>query len=313
VVEEDGQLMALAQPRVATGDEPTSVGTAGRHAAQRAQRHAFTIDVEDWFQAVPVAETVKSSAEHRLHLAMDTLLGVMDEAGVRGTFFWLGPAAVRHPDLLKRTAAMGHEIGCHGWSHDLVYTMTPARFRDETQRAVAVLEGATGRKVESYRAAYFSITRASLWALSTLVDLGFRFDSSVFPVKNWRYGIPDFNPLPHRVDTPTGPINEIPISVRRVLRQNIPVSGGAYFRIYPYAVTRHNMVAAERSGSGTVFYLHPWELDPDHPRVPFHWRAHATHYFNLRSTTPKLRRLLREFRFSTLSDFWHDANDRRRS
>ena len=221
---------------------------------------------------------------------------------MRGTFFILGPVALEHPDLVRRIAAEGHELGCHGWSHDLVYTMAPERFREETRRAVNTLADLVGKEVTAYRAAYFSITRKSLWALEILVGLGFRYDSSIFPVRNWRYGIADFNPWPQKIDTPAGPIYEYPISVRNLLGWNVPVSGGAYFRLYPYSVTRSNLRAAERMGRPALFYLHPWELDPDHPRVSFHWRARLTHYANLRSTEPKLRRLMQEFRFTTLGE-----------
>jgi polysaccharide deacetylase family protein (PEP-CTERM system associated) len=265
-------------------------------------QHAFTVDVEDWYQGIPLAESVRATAESRLDRGLDTLLDLLQQNQVRGTFFILGPVAERWPGAVRRIAAEGHEIGCHGWSHDLVYTMTRDRFVDETRRARATLQDLTGTAVSAYRAAYFSITRASWWALDALAELGFRYDSSIFPVRNWRYGIPDFNPSPQRIDTPSGAISEFPISVRRMFGQNVPVAGGAYFRIYPYSVTRHNLRGAERSGSPAVFYIHPWELDPDHPRVWFYWKARVTHYINLRSTRPRLDRMLREFRFGALAD-----------
>ncbi len=265
-------------------------------------RHAFTVDVEDWYQGVPIPEATRATAERRLHVGLERLLELLDQRGVRGTFFLLGPVAVEHPALVRRIAAAGHEIGCHGWSHDLLYTMTPERMRDETRRACEVISSLTGQPVVAYRAAYFSVTRASLWALEVLAGLGFRYDSSIFPVRNWRYGIPDFAPRPQRIDTPAGPIYELPISIRRVLGRNLPASGGAYLRIYPYWLTRSNLRAAEAAGRPTVFYLHPWELDADHPRVRFHWKPRLTHYVNLRSTEPKLARLLRDFRFGPLSE-----------
>jgi polysaccharide deacetylase family protein (PEP-CTERM system associated) len=180
--------------------------------------------------------------------------------------------------------------------------MDRARFRDETRRAADAISQRTGQPVTAYRAAYFSVTRESFWALEVLAELGFRYDSSIFPVRNWRYGIPDFPPRPQVVDTRAGPILELPMSVRRFAGRSIPVTGGAYFRIYPYAVSRGNIRAKERDGEPVVFYLHPWEIDPDHPRVRFHWKAWATHYVNLGSTTPRLRRLLRDFRFAPLGE-----------
>jgi polysaccharide deacetylase family protein (PEP-CTERM system associated) len=267
-----------------------------------AARHAFTVDVEDWYQGIPVGAEVKAAAEKRLAHGLRRLLGILAEHGTRGTFFVLGPVAAEHPGLLREIVAGGHEIGCHGWSHDLLYTMTRERMREETHRAVQTIAEVTGTRVRAYRAAYFSITRDSFWALEELAALGFLYDSSIFPVHNWRYGIPDFDPRPQRIATPGGEILELPLSVRRFWGRNLPAAGGAYFRLYPYALTRSNMKAAEAKGQPVVFYLHPWELDPEHPRVPFAWKARATHYVNLRSTEPRLRRLLRDFRFGPLGE-----------
>lgn len=258
--------------------------------------------MEDWFHGIPIAAASKATAEKRLHVGVDRLLALLDRFGHRGTFFFLGPVAEDYPDLVRNVHRAGHEIGCHGWSHDLVYEMTPDRFRDETRRACDVLTSLTGEPVTAYRAAYFSITRRSLWAFEVLASLGFRYDSSVIPVKNWRYGIPDFDPRPQVIETPAGPLHELPISVRRVFGRNIPVAGGAYFRLYPYALTAANIRHAEAAGRPVVFYLHPWELDPAHPRVAFDWRARLTHYVNLERTEPRLERMLRDFRFGTLGD-----------
>lgn len=268
----------------------------------RGLRHAFTVDVEDWYHGVPITQEAKESAARRLDRGLDRLLALLDEARVHATFFFLGPVAREHRDHLRRIAELGHELGCHGWSHELVYELPRSRFREETRRAADEIAAVIGRPVVAYRAAYFSITKRSLWALEVLAELGFRYDSSIFPIRNWRYGIPDFESRPQRIETPAGMILELPISVRRVMGQNIPVSGGAYFRIYPYAVTRANLLAAEEARRPTVFYLHPWELDPHHPRVRFHWKARLTHYANLESTEPKLKRLLREFRFGPLGE-----------
>lgn len=267
-----------------------------------AMRHAFTVDVEDWYDGIPIPAETKRDAERRLHVGLDRLLGLLAEQSVRGTFFVLGPLARAHPALVRALADAGHEVGCHGWSHDLLYEMTRARFRDETVRARDAIAEITGRPVTAYRAAYFSITRASYWALEELAGLGFRYDSSIFPIHNWRYGIPDFPRRPQRIDTPAGEISELPITVREVFGRRLPAAGGAYFRIYPYAVTRSNFLASERAAVPVVFYLHPWELDPDHPRVPFYWKARLTHYVNLRRTEPRLRRLLQEFAFGPLSE-----------
>jgi len=265
-------------------------------------RHAFTVDVEDWYQGIPIGRDAWRTAERRLDRGLNVLLELLDASGARATFFVLGPVAEEHAGLVRRIAEAGHEIGCHGWSHDLLYTMTPDRFRDETARAMHSISDIVGHPIRAYRAAYFSITRASLWALDVLAGLGFRYDSSIFPVRNWRYGIADFEPRPQRMDTPAGPIYELPLSVRRVLGRNVPAAGGAYFRIFPYALTHANVRALERARTPVVFYLHPWELDPDHPRVPFHWKARLTHYVNLRTTRGKLTSLLRDFQFGPLGE-----------
>ena len=270
-------------------------------------RHAFTVDLEDWYHGIPIAAESKARAERRLHLGTEALLELLQRNNARATFFILGPIAREHPGLVRRIAAAGHDIGSHGVSHDLIYEMSRERFREETRASIRDLEDLIGRPVRSYRAAYFSITRRSLWALDVLAECGVRFDSSIFPVANWRYGIPDWSRRPTVVDTASGPLLEFPISTRRLLGRNIPVTGGAYFRIYPYALTCANVRAAEREGMPVVFYLHPWELDPDHPVVRFRARAMVTHYANLGATRPRLERLLAEFNFTTLGEVLSDA------
>jgi polysaccharide deacetylase family protein (PEP-CTERM system associated) len=269
--------------------------------------HAFTVDLEDWYHGIPIDAGRKATAERRLHVGTDQLLELLGRHQAKATFFCLGPTAREHPQIVRRLVEAGHDLGSHGESHDLVYEMTPERFREETRRSIRELEDCCGRRVRSYRAAYFSITRRSLWALEALAEQGIAFDSSIFPVRNWRYGIPDYSRRPVRVDTAHGPLIEFPLPTRRVLGRNLPATGGAYFRLYPYLVTRANVRALEREGIPVVFYLHPWELDPDHPRVAFHWRPRATHYVNLRSTRRRLERLLGEFRFTSLAEIQPDA------
>ena len=277
-------------------------------------RHAFTVDVEDWYQGIPISEATRGSAERRLDRSCHELLDLLAEFDVRGTFFILGPVAQDHPSLVRRIAEEGHELGCHGWSHDLIYTMTPEQFRLETKRASEVIYDVSGQAVTAYRAAYFSITRQSLWALDILVELGFQCDSSIFPVKNWRYGIPGFDLEPHIINTSAGTICEVPMSVRKFGNWRLPVTGGAYFRLFPYWMSRSNLRAVGKQGRPVIFYLHPWELDPDHPRVNFYWKARLTHYANLRATKPRLRRLLADFSFGTLGEIaqqtWQNESDR---
>ena len=265
-------------------------------------KHAFTVDVEEWFHGIPVAASVKESAESRLEKGLLPLLDLMAEAGAKGTFYVLGPCAVRHPELIREIARRGHEIGSHGWSHDLVYEMTPERFKDETKRSLDVVGEVVNRAIRTYRAAYFSITKRSWWALETLASLGITTDSSIFPVRNWRYGIPGFAQTPTVLETPAGSLLEIPLGVRDIAGRELPITGGAYLRIYPYAISRANLRWVERAGRRNIVYIHPWELDPGHPRLPFHWKARLTHYWNLRSTEGKLKRMLAEFEFGTVAE-----------
>lgn len=270
-------------------------------------KHAFTVDLEDWYQGIPVGAETRRAAERRLHVGTDQLLSLLAAHDARATFFCLSNIAHEHKELLRRIADAGHDIGSHGVSHDLIYEMGQERFREETRASVRDLEDCIGKPVRSYRAAYFSITRRSLWALDLLAAEGIRFDSSIFPVRNWRYGIPDYSRKPTMVQTQYGPLLEFPISTRRFFGRNIPTTGGAYFRIYPYALTRANMRAAEKEGLPVVFYLHPWELDPDHPFVRFKPKAMVTHYVQLRKTRPRLERLFSEFRFTTLAEVLQNA------
>lgn len=269
--------------------------------------HAFTVDLEDWYHGIPIDGARKASAERRLRIGTERLLEMLQAHDAQATFFSLSVIAKEHPELLRQIAAAGHEIGSHGESHDLVYEMGPRRFREETRASIRDLEDCVGQRVTSYRAAYFSITERSLWALDILTSEGIRVDSSIFPVKNWRYGIPNFSRRPTVVETPSGPLCEFPVSTRRVLGRNLPTTGGAYFRLYPYAVTRLNVHASEREGVPVAFYLHPWELDPKHPIVSFRRRAMVTHYARLGSTQPKLARLLSDFSFTTLSKVFREA------
>ncbi|MBD3882711.1 polysaccharide deacetylase family protein [Phormidium tenue FACHB-886] len=260
------------------------------------KHHAFTVDVEDWYHGAADLE-VRTSSERRLCYGLGTLLDLLAEFQVKATFFWLGVAASENPHLVEQVAEAGHEIACHGWVHEPIYDMSPKRFREETQQAANVISDLAGQPVTAYRAPYFSITRKSLWALEILAELGFQYDSSIFPIHNWRYGIANFDPMPQQIITSAGSIYEIPLSVRRFLGSNMPVSGGAYFRLYPYAITRCNFLAAERRNQPVVFYIHPWELDLNHPDVPLTWKEKLTHSINARTTEQKLRRVLSEHSF----------------
>jgi polysaccharide deacetylase family protein (PEP-CTERM system associated) len=196
----------------------------------------------------------------------------------------------------------GHEIATHGYSHSLIYNQTPELFRTEMKRAVGTLEDIAGQKVLGHRAPFFSITRDSLWALEVLGELGIRYDSSIFPVMNYRYGIEDAPRWPYALDAGEQTLMEFPISTWQVMGRNVPIAGGAYFRIYPYAFTRRAFRAINKEGHPVAFYIHPWEIDPGHPRIALPRRISLTHYFNLQATERRFRRLLGDFAFAPMRE-----------
>jgi polysaccharide deacetylase family protein (PEP-CTERM system associated) len=275
--------------------------------------NAFSVDVEDYFQVAALAPAIPrdtwSQRTTRVERNTEILLELLAERHVRGTFFVLGWIAERHPELVKRIARSGHEIASHGFSHELIYTQSIGAFREETTRSKRVLEDLIGAAVTGYRAASFSITERSLWALDVLIDLGFEYDSSIFPVRHDRYGIPGAAEEPGRVSAPSGrTLVEFPMSAARFGGLKIPVSGGGYFRILPYWLTRAGLTQInERYGRPFTFYLHPWEVDPEQPRVEVGWLSRFRHYTNLNRCESRLRRLLTEFRFTTMREVLETA------
>jgi polysaccharide deacetylase family protein (PEP-CTERM system associated) len=264
--------------------------------------NALTIDFEDWYQGLEIPYSEWDKFEDRIEAAGDRLLKILDETGTKATFFMLGYVAERHPELVRRVEAEGHEIGTHGFSHSLIYKQAPELFQQELTRAIKYLEDLTGRKVLGHRAPFFSITKDSLWALDILGDLGIKYDSSIFPVLNYRYGIPDAPRFPYTIKGERHEFVEFPISTLKLPGFTMPISGGAYFRIYPYQVTKQAIKAVNREGQPVTFYLHPWELDPDHPRIDVPRRIALTHYFNLGATERRLKRLLRDFRLAPMKE-----------
>ncbi len=270
--------------------------------------NAFTVDVEDYYHVSAFEEHIDRAHwdryESRVVANTHRILKMLGRHEVRATFFVLGWVAERFPRLVRDIQAGGHEIGAHGHWHHLIYRMSPDEFRTDLVRCRDVLQQITGKPVVAYRAPSFSITKKSLWALAILAEEGFRFDSSVFPIYHDRYGIPGAEVSIHRIDTPAGPLWEFPVSVLRIGRMNLPVSGGGYFRLYPLHLTLQFLSKINRKHNRPfVFYVHPWELDPDQPRLQICSRLSRTrHYLNLASTEKKLDVLLRKFRFGPLGD-----------
>ncbi len=271
-------------------------------------KNVFTIDVEDYYQVQAFADVVDKGGwdkyESRVENNTRRLLDLLDTHSVKGTFFVLGWVAQRHPGLIREIADRGHEIASHGMSHTLVYTQTREVFRAETRHSKALIEDICQRPIIGYRAATYSITQRSLWALDILHEEGFKYDSSIFPMRHDKYGIPDAHPYPHTLRTPAGySLVEFPISVSRFGKFKLPVAGGGYFRLFPYALTKWGLEQINQAGHEFVFYLHPWEVDPKQPRIH---NASALsrfrHYLNLACTQPRLDRLLRDFSFTTMQD-----------
>lgn len=271
-------------------------------------RNALTVDVEDYFHVAAFARQIDPATWDRFPRRVERnthrLLELFAERDVLATFFVLGWVAERCPGLVRAIADRGHEVACHGHSHQLVYGQTPAIFREETARAKACLEDQAQCPVLGYRAASYSITKRSLWALDILAELGFTYDSSIFPVHHDRYGIPDSPRWPYRLDTPSGgSLIEFPPSTLAVGSYRLPVAGGGYFRIYPYWLTRFALSRINRSEKRPfIFYLHPWEIDPEQPRIRAGWLSAFRHYTNLSRCEARLRRLLRGFSFMPVRD-----------
>lgn len=267
-------------------------------------RNALTVDVEDYFHVAAFARQIAPATWDRFPLRVERnthrLLDLFAEREVRATFFVLGWVAERCPSLVRAIADQGHEVACHGYSHQLIYEQTPAVFRAETIRAKACLEDQTQRPVLGYRAASYSITKRSLWALDILAELGFAYDSSIFPIHHDRYGIPGSPRWPYRLYTSSGgSLIEFPPSTLAVGRHRLPVAGGGYFRIYPYPLTRFALSRLNRSeGRPFIFYLHPWEIDSEQPRIRAGRLSTFRHYTNLSRCEERLRRLLQDFSFT---------------
>jgi polysaccharide deacetylase family protein (PEP-CTERM system associated) len=273
--------------------------------------NAMTVDVEDYFHVSVFDGVVPrmqwETLESRVERNTDRLLALFAECGIRGTFFVLGWVAERHPQLVARIAAAGHEIASHGFAHRLVYDLTPTMFREDIRRSKQVLEDAAGVRVEGYRAPSYSVTPRSLWALDVLIDEGFQYDASIFPIHHDRYGIPLSPRHPYRLQRRRGSIMEAPASTMRWGLLNFPVAGGGYFRILPYAWTQWG-IARINAGEGrpAIFYLHPWEIDPEQPRLPAGALSRFRHYRNLHKTEARLRRLLNDFAFAPIRSVLED-------
>ncbi len=276
-------------------------------------KNALTVDVEDYFQVSAFADAInqKDWDNHPLRVVDNTrrLLDLFDEHNIKITFFVLGWVADRERELVLEIANRGHEVACHGYSHQLVYNQSPDVFREETLRSKNLLEDIIQQPVRGYRAASYSITEKSKWALDILAESGFVYDSSIFPVRHDRYGIPNTPEHPYKLTTDAGnSIIEFPLSTAKIFKYRLPVAGGGYFRLYPYWLSKAGLKQINRQQKPFIFYLHPWEVDPDQPRISASWFSRFRHYNNLDKCEDRLRNLMKDFQFGTSWDVLKSLN-----
>src|SRR5713226_6425146 len=268
-------------------------------------KNAFTVDLEDYYHVSAFADHVDAvewgSRPSRVEQNTIRTLELLGEAGCHATFFVLGWVTDRFPRLIREIAEQGHEIACHSYRHRLIYQMAPDEFRADTRRAKQLLEDACGRAVRGYRAPSFSIRQDSLWAFEILTELGFAYDSSIFPVRHPNYGMPEAPRFPFLVRTACGPLVEFPMPTLEWNGKRSPIGGGAYLRILPYGYTHWGIrFINDHENHSVCIYVHPWELHPEQPRLQGNLTSRLRHYLGLRGTQAKLQKLLRDFEFGPL-------------
>lgn len=266
--------------------------------------NAMTVDVEDYFHVSALSQSIPRSSwdsiEPRVEQNTNRIMDLFDEHGVSATFFVLGWVAERFPGIVRDICNRGHELACHGQSHSLIYEQARDEFVAETNKSKAILEDVSGVSVNGYRAASYSIRADSSWALDVLADAGFQYDSSIVPVSHDLYGIPGAGAHPYELQLDSGAsLVEFPPSTIRFAGHRIPIGGGGYFRLYPYWFTKRGLASInDKERRPFTFYLHPWEIDPEQPRVTTSWKSRFRHYNNLHKCETRLRRLLRDFQFT---------------
>ena len=268
--------------------------------------HCLTFDIEEHFQVSafdsPMRRRHWDQFESRVVRNTHRILELLAMHDARATFFVLGWVAERHPELVLDIARDGHEIASHGYAHELIMNQTPEQFRADIRKAKAILEDITGKAVLGYRAPSFTITPETSWTLQALVEEGYLYDSSIVPIFHDRYGFPGSDPRPHRLVTAVGSLWEVPPTTVKVLGVRLPAAGGGYLRVYPFKVFRWLLKRAEAQGHPLVVYCHPWELDPEQPRMNGSWFSEFRHYINLHKTKGRLTLLLSEFAFAPIRD-----------
>ena len=267
--------------------------------------NALTVDVEDYFQVSAMAPHIEretwDAQPCRVERNVQRLLALFAKSGARVTFFTLGWVAERYPQLVREIVAAGHELASHGYGHQRASDLSREAFFEDVRRAKALLEDIGGRPVHGYRAPSFSIGLGNLWAFDTLLEAGYRYSSSVYPVQHDHYGMPDAPRFPYEARPG---LLEIPITTTRVLGRNMPAGGGGYFRLAPYGLSRWALRRVnDVDRRPAIFYFHPWEIDPDQPRIPgISLKTRFRHYVNLDKTEARLGQLLRDFSWGRVDE-----------
>lgn len=261
--------------------------------------NSFTVDFEDWYQGIELPFSDWNKYERRIEKGFYRVLELLNASNSKATFFTLGWIAETYPHLVKEVANAGHELGSHGYSHEKVYNQTPVEFRHEIRQTKNIIEQLTGKEVTTHRSPFFSITSKSLWALNILAEEGYKIDCSISPIKTWRYGISTCPDSVFRIKENN--LIEFPVSRFSFLKKNWAV-GGAYFRLFPYSFTLNGMRQRIKNNLPNMFYIHPWEYDPEHPRVKFERKAMFTHYTKLKKTYSNTRKLLTHLQFDTVTN-----------
>lgn len=265
-------------------------------------KNAISVDLEDWFCVKNLDQVIKkddwNKCELRIVQSTERILSLLNKHDTKATFFVLGWIAERVPHLIREIEREGHEIACHGYSHTLLTKMTPEAFEEDLKKSLHVIRNLTKQKILGFRAPSFSITKKTMWAVDMLIKNGIKYDSSVFPIGiHPDYGMAD---APLSINKLNDFLIEVPLSCANILGRRIPCSGGGYFRFYPYLLTKSLLKRCIRQGRPVIFYFHPWELDPDQPRVQLAWFKKIRHYHNLNKMYDRLDKLLDEFQFTTI-------------
>lgn len=271
-------------------------------------RNIMSVDVEDYFHVANFTDKISpddwDSYPLRVEQNTQRILQIFAAHDIRATFFVLAWVAERCPQLVRDICQQGHELACHGYAHQLIYEQGPQSFREDIKKAKCILEDISGEQVIGYRAPSYSITNQSLWAIDILYEEGFVYDSSIFPTHHDRYGIPQAKRHRHTVKYGAHALQEFPPSTVPIGKWNLPVAGGGYFRLFPYMITKKSIEFNNREQQPFVFYLHPWEIDPQQPRIKgISATKRFRHYVNLGSTEKKLRRLVQDFSFTYTKEY----------